>query len=204
MKLRESGMPEEQYWETLLDANAILGRLDVGPRLGNVLEIGCGYGTFTIPVARRVSGVVTALDIDPDMVEMTRLRASRAGLANVDAIVRDAHADGFGVPPRSQDACLLFNLLHCEEPELLLAGAARAVRTGGEVLAIHWRYDPDTPRGPAMAIRPRPGQIIEWAEATGALKAAGGAIDLPRWHYGLVFTVQHPRVANEDLGGRHG
>ena len=51
MKLRESGMPEEVYWETLFDVGLILDRLGIDARLRNVIEMGCGYGTFTIPVA---------------------------------------------------------------------------------------------------------------------------------------------------------
>jgi hypothetical protein len=66
--------------------------------------------------------------------------------------VRDVFADGFGCEAGSQDACLLFNILHCEEPVRLLQEAARAIRIGGAVLVIHWRYDPSTPRGPAMEI----------------------------------------------------
>jgi len=189
VKLRDSGMPEEEYWESLLDTGTILDRLEVGPHLSDVLEIGCGYGTFTIPVAQRISGALTALDIEPDMVERTRERAAHAGLENVVTLTRDAHADGFVVPAQSQDACLLFNLLHCEDPQRLLMEAARTVRAAGAVLVIHWRHDPDTPRGPAMSIRPTPGQIVAWAEATGLLRATSEVIDLPPWHYGLIFSM---------------
>lgn len=67
----------------------------------------------------------------------------------------------------------------------MLAEAARVVRPGGYVLVIHWRYDPATPHGPNMEIRPRPGQIEGWAKETGMLEAEGAVIDLPPWHYGL-------------------
>jgi SAM-dependent methyltransferase len=99
--------------------------------------------------------------------------------------VGDVFADGFGGEAGDKDACLLFNILHCEEPVRLLAEAARAVRPGGAVLVIHWRYDPATPRGPSMEIRPRPEQIVGWARETGLLKVKGPVIDLPPWHYGL-------------------
>ena len=52
---------------------------------------------------------------------------------------------------------------------------------------VHWRYDPATPRGPEMSIRPRPEQIIGWAAQAGWLELAGEVIDLPRWHYGMRF-----------------
>jgi hypothetical protein len=54
VKLHESGMPEEAYWETLLDVPLTLDRLGIDARLGDVMEFGCGYGTFTVPMARRV------------------------------------------------------------------------------------------------------------------------------------------------------
>ena len=185
MKLRESEMPEEAYWETLFDVGLILDRLGVNDRLGNVVEMGCGYGTFTIPVARRISGVLTTFDIDDAMIERTRQRAAVAEAWNVLYILGDVFADGFGGEVGNKDACLLFNILHGEKPVCLLAEAARVVRPGGGVLVIHWRCDPATPRGPSMKIRPRPEQIAGWAKETGLLAADGPVIELPPWHYGL-------------------
>ncbi len=195
MRLRESGMPEEAYWETLFDVPLILDGLGVDARVRNVVEFGCGYGTFTIPVAKRISGTVTTFDIAPEMVERTRQRAAAAGAYNIVCVVRDVSAEGFGGEPESKDACLLFNILHCEEPMKLLAEAARVVRPGGAVLVIHWRYDAGTPRGPSMEIRPRPEQIIEWADQTGLLETDGSMIGLPPWHYGF-------RLRRREAAGR--
>ena len=185
MKLRESGMPEECYWETLFNVELILNRLEINERLRDVVELGCGYGTFTLPVARRISGVLETVDIEPVMIERTRQRAREAGLSNIVYTHSDVTTDGFGGVPGSRDACLLFNLLHCDEPVRLLTEAARAVGQSGWVLVIHWRCDPSTPRGPALAIRPRPEQILDWAAQTGLLEPAGQVLDLPPWHYGL-------------------
>ena len=201
MKLRESGMPEESYWETLFDVPLILDRLEIDGRLADVIELGCGYGTFTIPVAQRIAGVVDTFDIEPEMVERTKERASEAGLGNVRCRDRDVQVEGFGVPDDSRDACLLFNILHGEEPVRLLSAASRAVRPGGFVYAIHWRYDPDTPRGPSMSIRPQPEQITHWAEQTGLLRPEGFMLDLPPWHYGWRFRRQasyHTRPAQSE------
>lgn len=188
MKLRESGMPEEARWESLFDVELILDRLGIGAGMRDAAEMGCGYGTFTLPVARRIGGVIETFDIEPAMVERTRRRAEEAGLGNVRAAVRDVVAEGFGGEPQTKDACLLFNILHCEEPERLLAHAARVVQPGGLVLVIHWRHDPATPRGPSMEIRPIPEQIIAWARRSGLFQFVDPVLDLPPWHYGLRFV----------------
>ena len=56
MKYRESGMPPRDYWESLLDVALVLDRFNLGSRTGDVAELGCGYGTFTVPLARRIRG----------------------------------------------------------------------------------------------------------------------------------------------------
>jgi len=53
-------------------------------RVGDtVLDIGSGPGYFTVPMARMVGdrGLVFAVDIQPKMLEKTRRRAERAGVA---------------------------------------------------------------------------------------------------------------------------
>ncbi len=50
----------------------------------NVVDFGCGYGTFTIPAAGIVErGVVHAFDIDEDMIDATRNKALQFNLSNV-------------------------------------------------------------------------------------------------------------------------
>ena len=190
MKLRESGMPEETYWESLFDVRTILDQLGFDATLKDVVELGCGYGTFTLPIAQRIAGTITTTDIDPDMVDRTVRRISDAGLSNVICRVADVLEDGFGVAPESQDACLLFNILHCEGPVGLLTEGAKTVRPGGAVFVIHWRHDSTTPRGPSMAIRPKPESITAWAKETQLLQSFGEVLDLPPWHYGIRF-IRH-------------
>lgn len=189
MKLRESGMPEETYWESLFDIPLILDRLGINSSLGDVSELGSGYGTFTIPVAKRISGVIETIDIDPAMIERTRQRVQEARLSNVRVFLRDVLKEGFPGADGSKDACLLFNILHGEEPLRILREAARAVRPDGFVFIIHWRWDVKTPRGPSPQIRPKPEQIIEWASEIGLLHKEGEVINLPPWHFGLRLSV---------------
>jgi SAM-dependent methyltransferase len=189
MKLRESGMPAQDYWETLLDVPGVLDAFGFGPATGDVAELGCGYGTFTLPLARRIGGKVHTFDIDPDMVDTTVSRAREAGISNVQAELRDVLANGFGLSGGSCEAALLFNILHAEEPVALLRAARDVVKLGGLVAVIHWRSDIVTPRGPSLDIRPRADQIRQWAEAAG-LRADSAAFLLPPWHYGALLRVR--------------
>lgn len=168
MKGRESGMPEEARWAAFFDPEAMLDRLMVGGQGGDdLLEFGCGYGTFTLPAARRTRGRITALDIEPEMVGLVGQRARRAGLENVRAEVRDFVERGTGVADGSQGHAMAFNLLHIEDPLALLREAHRILRPGGSLSVIHWRSDIETPRGPPLAIRPTPEQCACWLAETG-------------------------------------
>lgn len=192
MKVRDSGMPEQNYWETLFDVPGVLDRLGVDDAIGSAIEVGCGYGTFTIPVAQRISGTLHSFDIEPDMIELTRRRATAAGVTNLHLYHRDVIVDGFGLPEGSMDAVLLFNILHAENPEQWLRLSAQALRPNGLVLAIHWRSDIATPRGPDLAIRPRPEQIVAWAQSTQLLEPIGAPQLLLPWHYGITLRKTGP------------
>jgi SAM-dependent methyltransferase len=187
MKIRDSGMPDEQTWGGFFDPPAVLGKLELTAGVGDVVEFGCGYGTFTIPAARAVTGVVHALDIEPAMIETTRARATEAGLANVMPACRDFMVDGTGLPDGSADYAMVFNILHLRRPLDLLREALRTVTPGGLLGVMHWNYDVATPRGPALTIRPRPEQCRNWAVQVGFEMAVEGVIDLPPHHWGLVL-----------------
>jgi SAM-dependent methyltransferase len=110
-----------------------------------------------------------------------------AGKSNVQVVLRDFVAEGTGLDDNSMDAALLFNILHHEEPVALMKEALRILKPNGTLAVIHWNYDPTTPRGPAMEIRPRPEQCINWAIEAGFRFSEQNRFDLPPHHYGLIF-----------------
>ena len=180
MKVRDSGMPEEPFWESLFDIPLILSHFHI-ERFHDVAELGCGYGTFTVPIANAIRGTIYTFDVEPEMIARTSERAT--GLQVVCA-QRDVLEAGFGV---QADAVLLFNILHCDQPVKLLRHAAEALKPGGEVLVIHWVHG-ETPRGPDLNIRPKPEQISDWAKLAG-LTTLGDLIELPPWHFGLGLAA---------------
>ena len=187
MKTRESGMPDESMWTGFFKPVAVLSSLQLTPDCGEVVEFGCGYGTFTIPAARIVSGTVYAVDIEPEMIQATEAAARTAGLTNVETRMRDFAAHGTGLPDAGVGYAMVFNILHAECPEVSLNEAHRVLKNGGKLGVTHWNYDPTTPRGPSMDIRPRPDQCRAWAEQAGFELLPPGLVDLPPYHYGMVF-----------------
>ena len=180
MKVRDSGMPEEEYWESLIDAELAIERFGIDSYT-DIAELGCGYGTFTVPIARAIRGVLYSFDIDPFMVERTSERSQ--GLP-VRIEQRDVLETGFGI---KVDAVLLFNILHCEDPMRLLSLSAD---TAPNILVTHWQSKL-TPRGPSQEIRPTPSQISRWAENCGL--DVLDQFELPPWHFGMIlrktFTI---------------
>jgi SAM-dependent methyltransferase len=198
MKGRESGMPAEDYWETFYDADCIVVKLECAKRGDeSIAEFGSGYGTFTLPAAKRTTGNVYAFDIEPELVESLNQKAQAMALPNVRSLTRDFVAQGTGLEARSVDHVMVFNLLHIEEPVKILVEALRILKPGGLVSIIHWKYDPSTPRGPSMNIRPKPEQCREWAEAAGfVFERYQDLSECCDFHYGMILSrPDHARSA---------
>ena len=167
MKVRESGMPEENMWKGFFKPEKVLKILQLDKSIRDVADFGCGYGTFTIPAAKIVGGKVYAIDLDPEMIKETERKVREKKLGNVETILRDFVSNGSGLKDESVDYVMLFNILHTDKPERLLKEAHRILRNGGKIGIIHWNYDSTTPRGPPMEIRPKPEQCIKWATNSG-------------------------------------
>lgn len=191
MKVDDSGMPEEAYWNSLFDIEAIVDWLDHSKINGaTIVEIGCGYGTFTVPVAKKSAGKIFAFDIEPAMIEVARENARKAGLSNVTFGLRDVLEQGTGLEAGSADMVLLFNILHFSEKRVLLEEAARILKEGGIVAVIHWRKDIATPRGPALDVRPDRDEILSAAAGLNLNFHGNGEILAP-YHWGMQLVKGH-------------
>jgi len=184
MKTRDSGMPDEELWRSFFDPEFILTAMGLTGDVRDTVDFGCGHGTFALPAAKRIRGTLHGFDIDPEMIEECTRRARQEDIHNVRFYLRDFIVEGTGLEPESVDYVMLFNILHAEKPLPLLHEAWRILAPGGRVAVIHWNYDPGTPRGPAMSIRPRPADCRRWIEEAGFV-SENGIIDLPPHHYGL-------------------
>lgn len=192
MKGRESGMPPEEMWEEFFNPTGILAVMEADDHVVDAMEFGCGYGTFTIPAAKIIRGRIHALDIEEEMISATKKEAEKEGLKNVNTILRDFMAEGTGLEAGSVDYVMLFNILHIDNPEIMLREAWRILKPNGKLGIIHWNYDPSTPRGPSMDIRPKPEQCIQWAKEAGFSRPEQH--DLKPYHYGIVMRKDLLRI----------
>jgi len=185
MKVRDSGMPEEAYWESLFDIGLILSELGIDENINDLAEFGSGYGTFSLPAAKIIKGKLYAFDIDPAMTERLCLRAEEENMSNIKIIERDFVKENTNLQDNSADYAMMFNILHAEDPLRLLKEAQRILKPGGKIGVIHWIHSQSTPRGPSLKIRPRPEQCLEWLDMVG-FAPESGIISLPPYHYGIT------------------
>jgi ubiquinone/menaquinone biosynthesis C-methylase UbiE len=164
MKVRESGMPHEEMWKDFFRIENIFHTLEIDHHIGDLVEIGCGYGTFTIPAAKQINGKLFAFDFEPEMIETVKQKANYEGLNNIILEKRDILSSTTGLPDASVDYVMLFNILHNEKPEDFLNESLRILKHGGKLGIIHWRSDIETPRGPDLTIRPIPEEILSWID----------------------------------------
>ncbi|MFJ6328677.1 MULTISPECIES: class I SAM-dependent methyltransferase [unclassified Rhizobium] len=74
-----ASMPDRDWWAALWpDPGGIVQQLGIEPDM-TVLDLCCGDGYFTAPLAKRVSGKVYALDFDPAMIDQARAEVVRQG-----------------------------------------------------------------------------------------------------------------------------
>jgi ubiquinone/menaquinone biosynthesis C-methylase UbiE len=105
------------------------------PRPGeHLVDVGCGRGALTFPAARAVGpdGRVTAVDISPTMVDLTRQVATEAGLAQVETMV--VTPDGLDLPEATADVVASsLVLFFAPDPEATLASWIRLLTPDGRL-----------------------------------------------------------------------
>jgi SAM-dependent methyltransferase len=105
----------------------------------SVLDLACGAGqpSTTAAVRVRPGGRVTATDLSPDMVAVTRRKAQTLGLDNLEAREMDMQALAF--PDASFDAATCrFGLMFCPDPVKGASEIRRVLRPGGRFATAVW------------------------------------------------------------------
>ena len=191
-------MPDQAMWESFFCPSATLQKMGLNRYRHKVVDFGCGYGTFSIPVAQITKGVVYAVDIDDGFISVCERKAKEAGLHTVICEQRDFILNGVSLADDTVDYAMLFNILHAENPVSILQEAYRVLLPFGKAGVIHWNYDRTTPRRSSMNIRPCQNSARRGLSKAG-FESIQPYINLPPYHYGIVG--QKPRLDLEKSGG---
>ncbi len=187
MKVDESGMPEEDYWNSLFDIPRIVDWLNIERVAYPIVDCGCGYGTFTIPIAKKTTNLIYAIDMEPSVIDTARKRALAMNIHNIEFHLRDFIQGGTGLEPNSVGMVLLFNILHCAGKRVVLEEAMRILRPSGVIAILHWRKDIQTPRGPSFHVRPDEEAVLSASDGLG-LYSRGESKVLEPYHWGMQLV----------------
>ena len=127
---------------------------EMGLRQGMVfMDIGCGYGFFTIQAARIVGekGRVYGVDIDASAIERLKRKASDEGLTNIIAKVGEAEEAVFC--EECADIVFYGTVLHdFRDPAKVLRNAKQMIKRSGKLVDLDWKKKA-TVFGPPLHIR---------------------------------------------------
>jgi len=184
-------MPDADWWQALWPNPAkVLAEMSVAPGMVAV-DLCCGDGLFTVPLAS-IAERVYAIDIDPAMLDRARARVAAAGVANCELVVADAMTVD-AVVPEPVDYVFLANTFHGVPDQLGLARAVAAMlKPKGLFGIINWHRRPrgetavlGQPRGPKTEMRMDPNDVAAIIKPAGLF--LNRVVDLPPYHYGVVF-----------------
>jgi demethylmenaquinone methyltransferase/2-methoxy-6-polyprenyl-1,4-benzoquinol methylase len=121
-------------WRTAQNSAAYL-LPHLGPEV-TLLDIGAGPGTITMDFAERVAHV-TATEIGPRELALSRQTAQNRGVSNLSFAVEDVHALSFA--DGSFDVVHAHQVLqHVADPVLALREMARVTRPGGRLVVCEF------------------------------------------------------------------
>jgi SAM-dependent methyltransferase len=159
----------------------------LGIQLGQtVCDFGCGNGYHTLQLAKRVgpTGIVYAIDIQPEMLEMLRERAGSRGLENVKPILPTEEDNG--LPAATFDFVLMVDVYHeLSEPDKALAGVRNSLKPSGRLVLVEFREeDEEVPILPLHKMSQR--QVMKELTSNG-FKLVGQFNRLP-WQHVMHFA----------------
>jgi ubiquinone/menaquinone biosynthesis C-methylase UbiE len=187
---RETRIDEEQ-------PEAMLRALKI-PRGATVADVGAGVGYHSMRLARRVgpSGTVLATDVQPEMLEMLKTNARKAGVTNIKRIL--ATQSDTKLPAAAVDLVLMVDVYHeCSYPETTLKALFTALKPGGRLVLVEFRgEDPEVPILPEHKMTLK--QVRREVEPRGFMFKE--SLEFLPWQHVIIF--QKPEQAKKDSGAQ--
>jgi ubiquinone/menaquinone biosynthesis C-methylase UbiE len=178
--------PKRHEWQK---TSTVMRLLDVHAG-ETVADIGAGTGYFTrlLAIGADESGLVYAVDVDPDMLEFIRKRSDMPKIGNVVTVL--AEPDDPKLPAGAVDLVLVVNTWHHIEQRVNYLDKIRlALATGGRVVIVDWQKR-ELPMGPPVDRKLSRETVVQEFEQAG-WKLVSESAALPYQYY-LSFRPGHP------------
>ena len=197
-----SPMPDPDWWQVLWPDPSGTVRL-LGVESGMVVvDLCCGDGLFTLPMAQIAERVV-GIDFDPDIIEQARARLRAVGSDRCRLVVGDAYKVADLVDEKA-DLVVMANTFHgVPDKGRLCRSVATALKPGGRFVVVNWRRclrEETTvlgkPRGPKTEMRMEPDEVSAVAAQAGL--SLERTIELPPYHYAVVLRSSIATITNGD------
>jgi ubiquinone/menaquinone biosynthesis C-methylase UbiE len=181
--MKVHGDNDRRRWQ---DPDDVLVTIGVG-RGFTFVDVGCGEGYFTIPVARMVGtkGRVYGLDIDGRVIHRLREKAAKEGLGTI--YLKVGSAEDIVFCEACADIVFFGIVLHdFKDPAKVLKNARRMLKPSGRLVNLDWKKEP-MDYGPPLRMR------FSKEYATRLIEDAEFMIDTVqdagRYHYLIVATL---------------
>jgi len=175
--MRESRQREE-------DCRLLLKALAIRPGQ-TVCDMGCGSGFYTLELAKLVGprGLVYAVDVQPEMLQMLVRRMAEQGITNIRPVLGTANDPR--LPRESMDLVLCIDVYHeFSHPEAMLARIRESLKDDGRLVLAEFR-------GEDAAVPIKPLHKMTKAQVRAELEPAGFVLarefDRLPWQHLLFF-----------------
>ena len=131
---------EDGWRESLKDAQACLIDMAVAQPGESILDLACGTGLVTFPLAQAVGpqGRVVATDISDRMIDIIRHEATGRGLTQIDAFRADAESQDALEGDQFDLVTCALGLMYVPDPIQAMREALRVLKPGGRAVFAVW------------------------------------------------------------------
>ena len=162
----------------------LLRELDIKPGMA-VADIGAGTGYYSRRMAPLVTsnGVVYAVDVQPEMIQMLTDAAKKAGITNIKPVL--GRQDSVNLADSSIDLAIMVDVYHeLAFPYEVMESLVRTLKPGGRVAYVEYRAE--DPRVPIKALHKMSQAQVRKEAAAHALVYERTATTLP-WQHVVIF-----------------
>jgi len=168
------GPEDVEHYIDMLEAEHRIESMQIGlairelelPRDAWIGDLGCGPGTFSLPLAKACpDGVVLASDVEPAQLDRLRERLAQAELDNVIPVL--ASYDDPHFPPRLLDLVLIVDTFHhIDDRVQYLRRLRRTLKPGGRLAVLEYKPG-ELPVGPPADHKLAAGELERELEEAG-------------------------------------